>query len=199
MKRTFDVVLAACGLIVLAPIIGVAAVLIRIDSPGPALFTQVRIGRGFRPFLIYKLRTMFADTHQGRALSVGADARITRVGRVLRHTKLDELPQLFNVLRGDMSLVGPRPELSRYVELFRADYAEILEARPGLTDLASIKYRDEAALLARSSDPEAEYVQRILPDKIRLGQEYVRRSSIMFDIRLIAATLLRLALHQPHQ
>jgi lipopolysaccharide/colanic/teichoic acid biosynthesis glycosyltransferase len=193
MKRAFDVVLSACGLVALAPVIAVAAVLVKIDSPGPAFFTQERIGRRFRPFVIYKLRTMSADRRAGRPISVSGDARITRVGRVLRRTKIDELPQLYNVLNGDMSLVGPRPELARYVELFRDDYADILEARPGLTDLASIKYRDEAALLARAPDPEAEYVQRILPDKIRLAREYVRRSSVPFDIELIARTVFHIA------
>jgi lipopolysaccharide/colanic/teichoic acid biosynthesis glycosyltransferase len=193
MKRALDIVLAACGLIVLAPLLAVAAALIAIDSRGPVLFTQARVGRRFRPFLIYKLRTMRVDDGGGRPISVGGDPRITRVGRVLRRTKIDELPQLVNVIKGDMSLVGPRPELARYVEMFRDDYAEILEARPGLTDLASIKYRDEAALLASASDPEAEYVERILPDKIRLGREYVRRSSVLFDLQLIVRTVFHLA------
>jgi lipopolysaccharide/colanic/teichoic acid biosynthesis glycosyltransferase len=192
MKRLFDVVLAGCGLIVLAPVLGLAALAVRIESAGPAIFRQVRVGRRFRPFVIYKLRTMYVD-RPGRAISVGGDSRITRVGLLLRATKLDELPQLLNVLKGDMSLVGPRPELARYVELFRDDYADILEARPGLTDLASIKYRDEAALLAQAADPEAEYVQRILPDKVRLAREYARRSSLSFDLLLIVRTVLHIA------
>jgi lipopolysaccharide/colanic/teichoic acid biosynthesis glycosyltransferase len=133
---------------------------------------------------------MVADAERlGGPLSVGADARITPVGRVLRRFKLDELPQLFNVLVGDMSLVGPRPEVPEYVERFRADYEEIQTVRPGLTDLASLKYRDEAAVLAGAADPAAEYVRVILPDKLRLGREYVRRASVMFDLSIILRTI----------
>jgi lipopolysaccharide/colanic/teichoic acid biosynthesis glycosyltransferase len=190
MKRAFDLVVAAAGLLVLSPVLALAAALVKLDSPGPALFRQIRVGRHFRPFVIVKFRTMAEDGRRDRPLAVGHDPRITRVGRLLRRSKVDELPQLYNVLRGDMSLVGPRPELPRYVDMFRADYAEILQARPGVTDLASIKYRNEAALLAAAADPEAEYVGRILPDKIRLAREYVRRSSMSLDLRVIAQTLL---------
>ena len=122
-------------------------------------------------------------------ITFGDDPRITRVGRLLRKTKIDELPQLFNVLKGDMSLVGPRPEARRYVEMFRADYEEILRVRPGITDLASLKYRDEAAILGRASDPEREYVERILPEKIRLAKQYVARASFSLDVAIIANTL----------
>ena len=123
---------------------------------------------------------------------MGDDPRITRVGWFLRKTKIDELPQLINVLRGEMTLVGPRPEVPQYVELFRQDYEEILRIRPGITDLASIKYRDEAALLGQSKNPEEEYVTRVLPDKIKLGKEYIRRSSVFFDLTVIFKTFLRL-------
>jgi len=163
---------------------------VALDSPGPVFFRQVRVGRGFRPFRIIKFRTMVEDAaRRGGPLSIGADPRVTRVGRWLRRLKLDELPQLFNVLAGDMSLVGPRPEVPEYVERYRADYADILTVRPGMTDLASLKYRDESALLAAAADPGAEYVRVILPDKIRLAREYVRRSSVLFDLSLILRTL----------
>jgi len=127
---------------------------------------------------------------RGKSITVGDDARITRVGWFLRKTKIDELPQLINVLRGEMTFVGPRPEVPQYVEIFRKDYEEILKIRPGITDLASIKYRDEAALLGQSENPEEEYIRRVLPDKIKLEKEYIRRSSFMFDLKLIFKTLL---------
>ena len=190
MKRLFDIVAAAAGLIVLCPLFAVIAVLIKWDSDGPVFFRQSRIGRHFRPFFIYKFRTMLSDAPAiGPLLTVGDDPRITRVGRWLRRTKLDELPQLINILTGDMSFVGPRPEVERYVRLFRTEYAEILQVRPGITDLASLKYRAESTLLARSPKPEEEYVTRILPDKLRLGQQYVRELSLGRDVMLIARTL----------
>jgi lipopolysaccharide/colanic/teichoic acid biosynthesis glycosyltransferase len=151
------------------------------------------MGRGFQPFLIYKFRTMKQDAStRGRQITVDSDPRITPVGRFLRKTKFDELPQLINVLLGDMSLVGPRPEVRQYVYLFSRDYDEILKVRPGITDLASIKYSDEATWLARFPDPEKEYATRLLPDKISLAKEYVRRSSLIFDLRLILKTLEKL-------
>ena len=190
MKRLFDIVAAAAGLIVLCPLFAIIAVLIKWDSDGPVFFRQSRIGRHFRPFFIYKFRTMLSDAPAiGPLLTVGDDPRITRVGRWLRRGKLDELPQLINVLTGDMSLVGPRPEVERYVRLFQTEYAEILQVRPGITDLASLKYRGESTLLARSPKPEEEYVKRILPDKLRLGQQYVRELSLGRDVMLIARTL----------
>ena len=190
MKRPFDIVAAAAGLIVLSPLFAIIAVLIKWDSDGPVFFKQSRVGRHFRPFFIYKFRTMLSDAPaKGSLLTVGDDPRITRVGRWLRRTKLDELPQLINILAGDMSFVGPRPEVERYVRLFRTEYAEILQVRPGITDLASLKYRAESTLLARSPKPEEEYVTRILPDKLRLGQQYVRDLSLGRDVMLIARTL----------
>jgi lipopolysaccharide/colanic/teichoic acid biosynthesis glycosyltransferase len=192
-KRALDIVGAAAGLLVLAPVFAVVAVLIKLDSPGPVIFRQQRIGRGFRPFWIYKFRTMVQDAPaRGALVTVGQDPRITRIGRLLRQSKIDELPQLWNVLTGDMALVGPRPEVPRYVELFRRDYEEILRVRPGLTDLASLKYSDEAAVLGQSEDPEGEYLRRLLPDKVRLAKEYIQRSSIGYDIRLIGRTMVKL-------
>lgn len=193
IKRFFDIVIAGTGLVLLAPLLLVIALAITLDSPGPILFYQERMGRGFRPFVIYKFRTMVPDAPQrGGAITVGADPRITRVGRILRAAKLDELPQLVNVLRGDMSLVGPRPEVRQYVELFRQDYTEILTLRPGITDPASLQYRHESELLAQADNPEEAYVSRILPEKIRLAKEYTKQSSLVFDVTVILKTLLHL-------
>ena len=193
MKRAMDVSVAGLGLVLLSlPLIAVA-LLVKLTSPGPVLFKQQRIGRRFRPFQIYKFRSMVQDApQQGGQITIGSDPRITWIGRILRKTNIDELPQLINVLKGDMSLVGPRPEVPRYVELFAEDYAEILCVRPGITDLASIKYRDEAALLALADDPHEQYVQRVLPEKIELAKEYIRRSSLLFDLGIIIATIARI-------
>jgi lipopolysaccharide/colanic/teichoic acid biosynthesis glycosyltransferase len=191
MKRLLDIFAAVAGLTLLAPLFAAIALFIKLDSPGPVFFKQQRVGKGFRPFWIYKFRTMKVDGDGGPALTVGADRRITRAGAFLRRSKLDELPQLINILNGEMTIVGPRPEVPRYVEVFRRDYEEILKVRPGLTDLASLKYRDESALLGQSADPEEEYLRRILPDKIRLAKDYIQRSSLLFDINLIGKTLLR--------
>jgi lipopolysaccharide/colanic/teichoic acid biosynthesis glycosyltransferase len=192
MKRTFDIVMAGVALIALAPLFVLIAVLIKLDSRGPILFKQERIGKEFRPFFIYKFRTMRDGAHMRSSLTIGADSRITRVGKYLRASKIDELPQLLNVLEGDMSLVGPRPEVPRYVELFRPQYEHILKVRPGLTDLASLKYSDEASILGQSVNPEGDYVARLLPDKIHLAKEYIERSSLWFDVRLIVATISKL-------
>jgi lipopolysaccharide/colanic/teichoic acid biosynthesis glycosyltransferase len=193
MKRAFDIVAVTAALVILSPLLAVAALLIKLDSPGPVFFKQERIGRNFRPFWIYKFRTMVQDAStRGGFITVGEDRRITRVGRILRKTKVDEIPQLINILKGEMAIVGPRPEIRHYVELFRRDYEEILKVRPGLTDLASLKYRDEASLLATAENPEDEYMTRVLPDKIRLAKDYLERSSFLFDAGLILRTLFRL-------
>jgi lipopolysaccharide/colanic/teichoic acid biosynthesis glycosyltransferase len=193
IKRVFDTAVSAVALLLLLPVFGLIALFIKFDSPGPVFFKQCRIGRNFRRFWIYKFRTMIADAPaQGGELTVGADSRITRIGGWLRQFKLDELPQLFNIIKGDMALVGPRPEVPRYVEMFRQDYEEILKLRPGLTDLASLKYRNEATLLARADNPEAEYIAHLLPDKIRLAKEYRRRAGLLFDLRLTARTVFTL-------
>jgi lipopolysaccharide/colanic/teichoic acid biosynthesis glycosyltransferase len=189
LKRAFDILVAVAGLMLLSPFLLAAALLVKLTSRGPVLFRQERMGRNFRPFLICKFRTMVQDApKRGRAITVGDDPRITSVGRVLRRTKIDELPQLLNVLRGDMSLVGPRPELPQYVELFHRDYETILQVRPGITDLASLRYRDEAAILNRAADPGEEYVRRVLPEKIRLARQYLRRASFLFDLFILAMT-----------
>jgi lipopolysaccharide/colanic/teichoic acid biosynthesis glycosyltransferase len=193
MKRAFDYLVAAIGLVLLFPVFAVVSILIKVDSSGPVFFRQERIGKGFRPFLIYKFRTMVEDAaRHGTAITVGADPRITRVGRFLRQTKIDELPQLVNVVMGEMSLVGPRPEVAHYVEMFREDYEEILQVRPGITDLASLKYQSESEWLSRFDNPEREYVTHVLPEKIKLAREYVQRTSMIVDLVLILKTVPRL-------
>jgi len=197
MKRLFDISVAIVGLIFFLPLLLVVAIVIKLDSVGPVLFRQRRMGKDFKPFEIYKFRTMVQDAPQkGGRITFGEDPRITRVGRVLRRAKIDELPQVINVLKGDMSLVGPRPEVPEFVELFRADYEEILTVRPGITDLASLKYRNEADILARSENPEKEYVTRVLPEKISLAREYIRESSFLFDLKIILRTLRRVVVSE---
>ncbi len=189
-KRLFDVIASALGLLLLSPLLLAAAVWVRLDSPGPVLFRQRRVGRFGVPFTIHKFRTMRVEP--GAAITVGEDPRITRSGRVLRQTKLDELPQLWDVLRGAMSLVGPRPELPRYVELYpEALRRAVLAVRPGITDPASLAYSHEADLLAAAADPEREYRDVILPAKLRLSADYAARASLASDLKLIGRTLLR--------
>jgi lipopolysaccharide/colanic/teichoic acid biosynthesis glycosyltransferase len=193
MKRAFDIIAATAGLVVLSPVMLFVALFIKLDSRGPVFFRQERFGRNFQPFWIYKFRTMDRDApFRGSEITVGNDPRITRVGRCLRKAKIDELPQLINVLCGEMSLVGPRPEVRIYVECFRSDYEEILKVRPGITDLASLKYCDEAAILSKAYDAEEEYRLRVLPEKIRLAKEYIPQSSLVFDVKLILRTLVKL-------
>jgi lipopolysaccharide/colanic/teichoic acid biosynthesis glycosyltransferase len=189
-KRLFDVLAAACGLILLAPALFAIALWIRLDSPGPALFRQRRVGRHGRHFDIYKFRTMADRPDDGRQLTVGRDPRITRAGRFLRRTKLDELPQLLNVLEGTMSLVGPRPEVPRYVDRYPPAVRQtVLSVAPGITDLAAILYKDENDILGRAQDPERAYVETILPVKLEYYQRYVRERSFWLDLRIIFRTL----------
>jgi lipopolysaccharide/colanic/teichoic acid biosynthesis glycosyltransferase len=198
MKRLVDVVAAVSGLLLLAPVLAFIALAVRIDSEGPALFRQTRVGRDGRTFQILKFRSMYHAGHSrdGAAqITAAADPRITRCGALLRRTKLDELPQLINVLRGDMSLVGPRPEVPRYVAMYPPDArVEILSVRPGITDEAAIEFRDESEILGRSEDPERTYVEVILPRKIQLYQDYVRHRSLLGDLGIILRTLRRIAL-----
>lgn len=189
LKRLFDIAASGIGLLLLAPLLLGIAVWIKRDSPGPVFFRQERIGRHGQPFRIYKFRSMRQD-NTGLQITVGEDARITRSGSFIRAYKLDELPQLINVLLGDMSLVGPRPEVPRYVALYPADVrAEVLSVRPGITDLASVQYRSESTLLAQSSNPEQTYVDTILPAKLALCRQYVRERSFWLDLRIIGMTL----------
>ncbi|MGD9646700.1 MAG: sugar transferase [Pirellulales bacterium] len=193
IKRAFDVVASAAGLLLLAPLFLLIAAAIKLSSRGPVFFRQERVGKNFESFRIYKFRTMVVDAPKlGGQITAGRDPRITSVGHLLRKTKLDELPQLINVLTGEMSLVGPRPEVPKYVEMFRPQFAEVLSVRPGITDLASVKYRDESEILGNADDPEAAYVETVLPDKLALASEYVRQASFWFDVRLILATLWKI-------
>lgn len=196
-KRLFDIVLSALGLALLAPLLVVVALWIKLDSAGPVLFRQQRVGRHGRPFFIHKFRTMRVD-NAGPQITVGADPRITRSGRLLRASKLDELPQLWDVLRGAMSFVGPRPEVPRYVALYPAELRElVLSVRPGITDPASLQFRNESELLAAAADPEREYVEVVMPAKLALARRYVEQASLLGDIRLILATLAALKKQGP--
>lgn len=191
VKRLFDIAASGLAVVVLSPLLALIAIIVKLDSKGPVIFTQERIGRHFKPFRIYKFRTMVANAPAlGAAFTVDRDPRITRAGRLLRHLKLDELPQLFNILEGSMSIVGPRPEVRKYVELYRGDFETVLQVRPGLTDPASLRYLDEASVLAGAADPEMAYTRKILPDKIRLAKTYVSQSSFATDLWLIVRTLV---------
>ena len=189
-KRLLDLAASAAGLLALAPLILAIAAAIKADDGGPVFFRQERVGRGGKPFRIWKFRTMVVDAERrGRSLTVGADPRITRVGDVLRRYKLDELPQLWNVLVGEMGLVGPRPEVPRYVALYDEAQRAILALRPGITDMASIKYRHEAEVLSRSPDPERTYVEEIMPDKIRINLASAD-DSVRTSLKVILLTLV---------
>lgn len=189
LKRTFDLLVSIAGLLLVLPLLAVIAVAIRCDTPGPVLFRQERVGRGGRVFRIHKFRSM-AAAPCGAPLTVGDDVRITRVGRFLRRSKLDELPQLIDVLVGDMSLVGPRPELPRYVALYPAELRKrVLAVRPGITDPVSLALADESALLARATDPEREYLDVILPRKLSAAADYAERATLATDLRIILRTL----------
>lgn len=190
LKRLMDIVLSGAALALLWPVLLLVALAIRVDDPGPVFYRQVRVGRGGKPFRIYKFRTMVVDADKkGLSITVGRDSRITRVGAFLRKTKLDELAQLINVFVGDMSFVGPRPEVPRYVELYTPYQRQVLLVRPGITDYASIAYRNENDLLAGAEDPERMYIDVIMPDKIELNMKYLREISPLADIRLIFTTI----------
>lgn len=190
-KRLFDLLCASVALLLLAPLLLVLALVIKLDSPGPVFFRQERVGRHGRPFRIHKLRTMAADAPQrGLAITVGADPRITRCGAWLRRTRLDELPQLIDVLQGHMSLVGPRPEVPRYVQHYPPGLRErALAVRPGITDPSSLAFIDEAGLLAKASDPEREYIEHILPRKLQAAADYAEQATLWTDLRVIVRTL----------
>jgi len=189
-KRAFDLFWSVLGLAVLFPLLVLVALAVKLQDGGPVFFRQIRIGRGGRPFRIWKFRTMVVEAeHQGRAITVGRDPRITKAGWYLRSTKLDELPQLLNVAAGEMSLVGPRPEVPRFVALYSEDQRAILALRPGVTDLASIKYRNESDLLAQAENPDETYVRMVLPDKIRINLAYASQAGLWSDFLVILATL----------
>jgi lipopolysaccharide/colanic/teichoic acid biosynthesis glycosyltransferase len=190
-KRLFDLALSTIALLLLWPLLLAIALWVKLDSPGPVFFRQERVGRHGVPFRIHKFRTMAHSAVQtGPQITIGADARITRAGQFLRRSKLDELPQLIDVLAGSMSFVGPRPEVPSYVAIYPPALREkVLSVRPGITDTASLQYRDESELLAHASDPEREYREVILPAKLALQAQYVERAGVVTDLRLIVLTL----------
>ena len=192
-KRIFDLVTSFTALLVLAPLFILIALLVKIDSPGPVFFRQSRVGRHSKPFNIRKFRTMHVSEQPGSNLTVGRDSRVTKIGFFLRKYKLDELPQLVDVFVGDMSLVGPRPEVPEYVALYPKNLAgEIFSVRPGITDLASIEYKDENSLLGESNDPDQTYRNVIIPRKVEYYLEYVRGRSFFGDIKIIFKTVCAL-------
>lgn len=189
MKRIFDIVASGLGLIVLSPLFLVLAIWIKADSRGPVFYRQTRVGRGNRDFRLFKFRSMrIGSDRQGLITVGGHDPRVTRSGYYIRKYKLDELPQLINVFSGDMSLVGPRPEVRKYVELYTPQQLHVLDVRPGITSLASIRYRNENDILAASDDPDRCYIEKVLPDKLKIDLEYVGKASFFYDIKLIFVT-----------
>jgi lipopolysaccharide/colanic/teichoic acid biosynthesis glycosyltransferase len=194
VKRLFDWFVSGVGLLILAPLLLILAAWIKLDSPGPVFFRQERVGLRGRLFRIHKFRTMVTDAERrGLQITVGADARVTRVGQWLRKYKLDELPQLFDVWLGYMSLVGPRPEVPRYVACYPAKVRDVvLSVRPGITDRASIEFKDENLILGRATDPDKAYVEEVLPIKLKYYVEYVENNSVLGDVKLIISTFAAL-------
>jgi len=193
MKRAFDFCLACFGLLIIWPVLLVVALLIVLDDRGPVFFRQLRVGRFGKPFRMWKFRTMVVDAEKiGAQITVGRDPRITRIGEKLRKTKVDELPQLFNVVTGEMSFVGPRPEVPRYVELYTEEQRTVLDLMPGITDPASLRYRDENDVLAQAADPERLYREDIMPEKIRLNLDYAADAGLGRDIGVILQTIRRM-------
>lgn len=189
-KRFFDIVVSLLGILVTSPILLVVSLLIKLTSKGPVFYKQERIGKGEKPFFILKFRTMVVNAdQQGLKITVGGDKRITGVGKVLRKTKLDELPQLFNVLFGQMSLVGPRPEVAEYVNLYTEEQRKVLSVRPGITDYASVCFRNENEILAEAEDPQKEYIEHIMPLKLRYNAKYIEEMGVFTDLKIIFLTI----------
>ncbi|WP_292706249.1 MULTISPECIES: sugar transferase [unclassified Nostoc] len=189
-KRIFDLLFALIGIFIMSPLFFTIAIWIKLDSPGNVLFRQIRIGRFGREFSIYKFRTMVADAEsRGKQITVAKDTRITRSGQFLRKYKLDELPQLFNVVKGEMSLVGPRPEVPKYVAYYTAEQRRVLDVLPGITDPASIKFRNESELLKDTANPEYIYINEIMPQKLELNMQYLGQDNLGFTLLIILKTL----------
>ncbi len=189
MKRLFDIVSSGLGLIVLSPLFAILAVWIKTDSRGPVFYRQIRVGRDNKDFRLYKFRSMRPDSDKFGLITVGGrDPRVTRSGYYIRKYKLDEFPQLINVFLGDMSLVGPRPEVRKYVDMYTPEQMRVLKVRPGITSLASIRYRNENDILAASEDPDRTYIEQVMPDKLAIDLEYVDRATLWNDIKLIFST-----------
>jgi len=195
-KRVLDILLATVGLILLLPLFGLVACCIKLMSPGQVLFRQIRIGKGGRPFQILKFRSMMGQiSNRGVNITIAGDSRVTPIGRLIRRYKVDEIPQLWNVMRGDMSFVGPRPELPVYVELYTPEQRMVLSARPGITDPASLVYRNEEEILGRQRDPEEFYRTHILPDKLARNEAYLEKITLQNDVRIIVKTIFSSLLH----
>ncbi|WP_338991579.1 sugar transferase [Fusobacterium animalis] len=192
LKRIFDITLSLFGLIILLPFMLIIAILIKIDSKGPVFFKQIRVTKNGKEFKIFKYRTMRVGSDKYSQITVGKDGRITKIGSFLRKYKLDEIPQLINVLIGDMSLVGPRPEVPKYVALYTDEQKEILKVRAGITDYASIEFSDENDLLASEEEPEKAYIEKIMPKKIELNKKYLSEISILTDIKIILLTIKKI-------
>ncbi|ETZ25505.1 hypothetical protein HMPREF2085_01915 [Fusobacterium nucleatum 13_3C] len=192
LKRIFDIILSLFGLIILLPFMLIIAILIKLDSKGSVFFKQIRVTKNEREFKIFKYRTMKVGSDKYSQITVGKDNRITKIGSFLRKYKLDEIPQLINVLLGDMSLVGPRPEVPKYVALYTKEQKEILKVRAGITDYASIEFSDENDLLASEEDPEKAYIEKIMPKKIELNKKYLSEISILTDIKIILLTIKKI-------
>lgn len=191
MKRFFDILVSALGLVILAIPFVIISIITKLTSTGPIFYRQKRVGKDEIPFRIYKFRTMIQDADKkGMLITVGEDNRITKIGKFLRKSKIDELPQLINVFLGDMSFVGPRPEVEKYTRLYDGYQKNVLKIRPGITDLASIKYKDESSVLAKSKDPEYTYIHEIMQNKLQINLEYLERISVLRDIKLIIITIL---------
>jgi lipopolysaccharide/colanic/teichoic acid biosynthesis glycosyltransferase len=188
LKRSFDILLSLAMLLVLSPLLLPIAALVLAFDGLPIFFSQTRVGQNFRPFRIWKFRTM-CNAQEGESITSFGDPRITRIGKMLRSTKLDELPQLWNVLIGDMSFVGPRPELPEFVEAFRERYTRILQVRPGITDPASILFVDEEMILAKADDPKREYREHVLPEKLTLAEHYIEQQSLVGDVAILLRTV----------
>jgi lipopolysaccharide/colanic/teichoic acid biosynthesis glycosyltransferase len=193
MKRGFDILASAVGLLLLFPFFVVISVWIKIDSPGPVFFRQTRMGRGFVPFSLFKFRSMNSgNSRNSPQITVANDSRVTSAGKFLRKSKIDELPQLINVLKGDMSLVGPRPEVPKYVELFKNEYASILTIRPGITDYAAIEFSNEESVLKKYENAEEGYITEVLPRKIELYHKYLRETGFWTDIKVLYLTMRKI-------
>ena len=196
-KRIFDLVLLLVSLLILSPFLALAALFIKMESKGPILYRQLRVGLNEKPFYIYKFRTMVVGAdREGLQVTSASDPRLTRVGRLLRKLKLDEMPQLLNVLKGEMSLVGPRPEVPKYVKLYTDEQKKILTVKPGMTDPATVYFRNEEELLAQADDKESFYVNEVMPVKMRLYLRYIENRSLLYDIKLIFLEILALILPQ---
>lgn len=189
MKRVFDLIASGLGLLCLSPLFAVIALWIKCDSKGPVFYRQVRVGQSNRDFRLFKFRSMRPDSDKLGLITVGGrDPRVTRSGYYIRKYKLDEFPQLINVFLGDMSLVGPRPEVRKYVDMYTPEQLHVLDVRPGITSLASIRYRNENDILAEADDPDKAYIEQVMPDKLAIDLQYVSRANLWTDIKLIFST-----------